>query len=401
MLDEMNPHKERRSSDSPAIMAKKPEREFENVNLLRSLMGDSKKETSGRSAMSTLTSSEQFSYQRNSTDGLSAPNTSNSQIQPPVLSPENDHGKPAGQPPSISTAPPPYRTSSFPRMTVPGSVSSQCQADLSDHSYKSLVVLRSSSSPSSYAASPQIQKSHTRPVSEPNPGLNALFQQPVRLKPYSTSGPTGSGLHTTGESGLRGASLQDSLSTTSSMTSLRSHVSEWGTYSESSRPLSQASQHSTMQHRPVPASHSSDLGIKAVQNLKGKTSKDSPVMELRNQRIALSCLSAYHAQISDQATHVIEPVSLNSGDGDLPSFEGELKRVTAERTRPGSPSSNTTDTDSLASSESMLATQCLDSGLMTMTPEIVSRRYVADSQAWQRKSRMLQVDCPNDCAEGS
>lgn len=43
----MNSNKESRSGNSPTIVAKKPNREFENIDLLQHLMGDSKRETSG------------------------------------------------------------------------------------------------------------------------------------------------------------------------------------------------------------------------------------------------------------------------------------------------------------------------------------------------------------------
>lgn len=393
----MNSNKESRSGNSPTIVAKKPNREFENIDLLQHLMGDSKRETSGRSDIP----SEQSSCLRNSTDGVLTPNAHNSQIQSPTPSLESDHNELVEQPLSISTAPLPYRASSLPKMIVSGSVSPECQIDLPDHSDKSLVVLRSSSSPSSHAATPQIGRPHTRPVSEPNPGLNALFQQPLRLKSYSTSDHTGLVplQATTSGSSSGSPSLLDSLSATSSMTSLRSQMSELGAYSESSRTESQTSQYSTAQHRPVLASYSSDPGIKAEQYIKGKTSRVLPVTEPRNQRIALSYLSAYYARVADQPAHVIEPVPSGSGSGGLPNFEGttpkasQLIGVTVERTRSGSPSSTTTDLDSLASAEDALAAfPPPDAGLMIVTPEIASRRDEADSQAWQRKTKMLQLD---------
>lgn len=40
---EMNFHRERHSSANLTVVAKEPEREFENLNLLQDLMGDSKK----------------------------------------------------------------------------------------------------------------------------------------------------------------------------------------------------------------------------------------------------------------------------------------------------------------------------------------------------------------------
>ncbi|XXH04349.1 hypothetical protein Hte_010763 [Hypoxylon texense] len=361
MSDEMNPHKGRQASNSSSLVAEEPESKFENIDLLQHLIGDSKRKSTGRYD----TPSEQSLRLRDSTDGV-----------------------PTNNPPSISAAPSSYRESSLPEMAISESISTKIQADSSDHSYKSLIVLRSSSTPSLHAASPQIQRLHARPVSEPNLGLNALFQQPARLKSHSESVPTGTvALPKSSGSSSASSSLRESLYTTSSMTSLHSPISELDAYSEISRPESHTSQQSTTHHRPALASYSSDPDIKAKQNLKDttKTSIDLSILEPRNRIIALSCLSAYYARLADQPARVKESVPLESGDSHSLGSEGIPSR-------PGSPSSTAADPDSSASTEDLLAPQPPNSGLMIVTPKIATRRDVADSQAWQRKTRMLQVD---------
>ncbi|KAI1758858.1 hypothetical protein GGR53DRAFT_528325 [Hypoxylon sp. FL1150] len=381
----MNSHKERRSGTNLAVVAKEPEREFENIHLLQDLMGGSKKQTLGRHAAPNRHSS----CPSNSSGEIPPSNTCSHQPKSSVASLRSttsltsDHRESARQLPSISTAPQPSRTSSC----------LQWNADSSPRSYKSPVVPRSSSltTPDTPTSS-QIQRPSTQPTSKPDPGLSALFQQPVRLKSYSAS--TGSGTRSSTRSS------QDSLFTTSSMTSLHSTVSGWSAYSEPGRPDSQTSQHST---RPVLALSSSNSGVKAEQDRRGKTSRNSPAAEPRDQRIALSHIYAYHARMSDGPARAMESVLGDTrADEDLSSFEGatplapQLKGTGEETTEPQSPSSDTNNPDSLESTDSVPTTQSPDSGLMVVTAEIENRRYVADSQAWQRRTRMLQVDYSKD-----
>lgn len=304
-----------------------------------------------------------------------------------VASLESDCSEPAEQQPSISPAPPPSRASNF-----PGRVPPQCPPDSSPHSFKlSPVVPRPSSLATPETTSSQIQRPSTWPVSEPNPGLNALFQQPVRLKKtYSAPSTSGSSSDT--------RSSQHSLFTVSSITSLRSTISEQSVYSEASRPDSSTSQRSA---RPTLALSSSNtgVGVKVEQILRGKM---STAAEPRDQRIALSHLSAYHARISDESSRAIESVLHGVGDDDSSSIEDTTSAICQlkETTGPQLTSSTTIDLDSLESSGGVGATQSPDSGLMVMTPEIENRRCVADSLAWQRRTRMLQIDYPRELDRG-
>ncbi|KAI0156717.1 hypothetical protein GGR52DRAFT_198561 [Hypoxylon sp. FL1284] len=281
--------------------------------------------------------------------------------------------------------------------SLPLSISQERQASLSAQRNKTPIMLRSSCSVLFHTASSQAQTLPIQPVSEPDSGMRVLFQHPIRPKSNSTSDPSREiPLHTTaGISHSRSASLQSSMSKTPGTAYLRSIFYKRVSSRKSSSLEPQAFQCSRTQHRAVLALSSSDPGAKAVHDPRD-TERDLPVMKPRDDRVALAHISTYYARMTEPG-HMKKPVQSGPTGDSPPGIKStawtvsQLKKATKEQIRPELASPVTSCPGSESARNYLLTARSPDSGPMIATPRSTSGKDVADSQAWQRKTRMLQI----------
>ncbi|KAI1373043.1 hypothetical protein F4677DRAFT_235814 [Hypoxylon crocopeplum] len=370
-----------RLNKAATTTAGEPETRFENVNLLKSLLGDKEKESSESPkhsislGTSTDKSIESDDYEKNA--------------QSPTTCVEGDHMGMTR-----------YQADDLSETSVSGNVSPGSLGSFSSRSHKSLDTPRSSLSDTTTS---KIQRPYTEPGSEASKGLKALFQEPVRLKSYSTSYPSRPVYSQTSPDhpSPTSPSLLDSPSTMSSITSLASYIYERRTDDGMSSIEFETAQLHATQHRPLLTSSQSEQRTEGIHRPDSQTSRNSQAQYSRSQRIALSQIFVYQARVT--STPVVDEMSATPTYGkDIPlglecassqfhqstSTEGELTRHASI--------SSVVALDSSAPHESTIDPQDpqpSNSGLMILEPD--NRRGVVDSQAWQRKTRLLQLDLPN------
>lgn len=254
--------------------------------------------------------------------------------------------------PSAATpaVPPSHETNASHDMDISDDISSILSDGFSPLSLDLSLDMSLLSSPN---ATPQ--EPNTEPAPEFNAGLKALFQQPVRLRPHSASYP----IVRPDDSVLTSPSVQASLTTTPSVKSDRSRVSESSTSGQSSGFQSQTS----------PSS------VESANQPDSKFSRSVYKAESLKKRVALSQLFIY---THDPRTSR-KPADAGTGE---------------KKTRSASTPSATTMTGLSPPYESATAPQSPDSGLIVLEPDC--RRGMVDSQQWQRKTRLLQLNPLSD-----
>ncbi|KAH9992389.1 hypothetical protein F4779DRAFT_609228 [Xylariaceae sp. FL0662B] len=355
------------------------DKEFENVDLLKSLMSD---ENKGRSTASL----QHSSTPRSSADNHSIGSKARGRPKPsPISSQENDCGK-VVEPPSGACQPRESPEMVVPRGTPPS------------RSVTPLDLIQRPNPPVHFnTTSSQEQVPCTVPTSMPTTGLQALFQQPVRLKSKPESSLNGSGY-------LRDATIYgDSVpyrnlpSTTPSTESLRSQGSRLSMQNPPTSHGFQAFRPNSPHKSPGRPLHSDQLNKLASQPVLGHSAeKEAAVTSDQNSQSRSNGLS----QLFVYQSRPIKKSPNGSSNSPAPDSTVlcELESTTTASVKPtgvettsarSASTSSSAETQSSSLCEIAENPQSLDSGLPVSEPG--RRRDMVDSEAWQRRTKMFQT----------
>ncbi|KAI0378677.1 hypothetical protein F5Y04DRAFT_261342 [Hypomontagnella monticulosa] len=355
-----------REPDKPVVMAaNSSERKFKNVDLLKSLMSGSKKGTSGRSTLPPKHSSDL----RSSVEQITESDTHDrSNIESPSATPE---------------APSPHPENESPNVEISEDIASIISDGFSCLSLDLSLDVPLQSSPNA-----TLQELDTEPVPKSKPGLKALFQQPVRLRPHSASYPT----IRPDDSVPTSPSVQASLTTTPSVKSDRSQTSESSTSGQSSGAESQISSVDPPFNQPPPPLPEYQSSI-AFTHHRSSSSTNGNTYEanLRREKVALSQVFMYQARVSCKPTYDAESTSLtprNAIPVELEGDEPEPNGIQGKKPKVTPTPSVATTTILSPTYGNSISPQSLDSGLIVLEPDC--RRNAVDSQHWQRKTKMFR-----------
>ncbi|KAI1074330.1 hypothetical protein F5B20DRAFT_440622 [Whalleya microplaca] len=373
------------------------DKESENIVLLKSLMGGGDTGTQGRSNVP----SHHCSTPRNSADQSIRAIASGYRTPSPTSSRGSDCRKVLGPQHSAVNVPSSYQTYEFPEMADPGHKSSSRSCDFCGRSSTSLEVQRSNPSTPSNTTLYQAQRSFVVPTSASSTGLQALFQQPVRLKPSSEHRSSGPGYAQNATIYATSTTPRKSIPGMPSMESLRSHDSRFSIPDQQNCSETQVFRPHKANHSPPKLSYTDLTGKltnqSAPMHTMGKPTVTSDVQSHR-QSNGLSKLFTYHPCLVKQSpsglSNLPAPDStvLCELEGEIPASQKPTEAETM-RTRSASASSPVSPHESLFPHETTTKSQSLESGSLVSEPG--KRRDMVDSEAWQRRTKMFQMEDPD------
>ncbi|KAI2470493.1 hypothetical protein F4781DRAFT_174643 [Annulohypoxylon bovei var. microspora] len=397
MLERMKRFKGRRSSKSPTTEVRKPETQFAKVDIPESSMGNNKKTCLGRPVRSL----ELSPSPRRSTDQEIAWHTYDRPTWSPVPSLASDRSDIIRSPSSAPASQLHYQIYGLPELAVSGGVSPRLSSDSFDEPHQ---TLDTSTSFLLDATPPRIQRRYTESAAEPDAGLKALFEKPIRLRPDLASSPSEPvPLQTRPDaSSIFGPPLTDLPYATPDTTSHRPLVSESSTHKRPSNPELRTFQVRVPHNQPLliltpPQAQSSDNPAHRLDSETGGSTQDEPSP---SQKIALAQVFMYQARMTNQPTHETKVVSAVADDNVALESKASGPRLSlatkaeARRPRSVSTSSIITKPNSPSSYDRTIVPRSLHVG--SMAYELDGGRNVVDSETWRKQSRILQLDSFND-----
>ncbi|KAL7625952.1 hypothetical protein AAE478_002721 [Parahypoxylon ruwenzoriense] len=317
---------------------------------------------------------------RNSTDQVSTSNAYGQYSNAPVRTNRGGLARPLS---GIVPKPSSYQTYESSKALVPGNMPLDSRDDFPGRFYKSL-------------DKPQPNLTTV----EPNTGLKSLFQEPVRLRAHSASHSNGTVRVqiTPKHASSVSPSLPESLSTVSSTTSLSSQVSGLNTHDRPGSSELRTSQPRAHHYALSTASRSGagaerEIGQPAHTPNYG-TARTAPTMDSQSHHIGLSQLFVYQARMVQQPSRDARTTSPTPGGAVLFELESTPPQSAIPPRIDMARSSVPRSSSSLLSHQATVAPQ--PPGSRPVVPEPGSRRDVVDSKAWQRKTRMFQLNVPDD-----
>ncbi|KAI1393152.1 uncharacterized protein F4822DRAFT_1635 [Hypoxylon trugodes] len=274
----MNYFKRRLSHKPRTAAARKPDSRFENVDLLKLLMDKTERKISGRFSVSPERHpSPRSSSDRNPSEAYGYSTTSS------TSSMGSDHGNTFESSLStLATAASLHQAPMCPGITVPGNMSPGFPRGSFDNTQDS-----------------NFHKPYVELVVERRAGLKALFQEPVRLRPHSTS--------LSGDSVRLDAfpnypyspnsAPENSLSTLPSVRNSRPQNSECGRHDRPASTEFQAPQANTPNVRALTVSAQVKLDAETASRTSSETDRDMQAMDPRAQKVALSLIFMYQARM--------------------------------------------------------------------------------------------------------
>ncbi|KAI1206619.1 uncharacterized protein F4807DRAFT_438708 [Annulohypoxylon truncatum] len=397
MLKKMNFFKRRRSNKPSVTGAGELDEQFAKVNTTKSSLGDSKDTTLGRPAGSL----EELPGYGSSTDQRIAWDAFDRPAQSSVPSLASDRSCAITSPSPAPTVQPLYEIYALPEPTVSGEISSRHSCDSFDEPEP---TLDTSTSFLLDATPPRTRRRYTESAAKPEAGLKALFETPSHIEPHPRSSPSEPApLHSRpNNSGLFGPPLEESAYASPNITSHQPLVSESFTAHE--LPSDAEVQTTQVRAPPVkplfiltPPQTQSD--VKPSRRLDVEAKRKTEDEPSPSQKIALAQVFMYQARMTNQPAYNTKTTSAITDDGI--SFESKPSglqlspsaRAGARRPRSVSTSSIRATPNTLLSYDNTIVPRPLQAGFMISELDgSVTKGNAVDSEAWRRKSKMLQSD---------
>ncbi|KAI0880760.1 uncharacterized protein GGS22DRAFT_79787 [Annulohypoxylon maeteangense] len=401
MLKRMGIFKRRRSNKPPIAEANELDEQFAKVDVSNSSIGDSKGVASGRSASSLNKSpSSRSSTEKeiaHAWEGFDGP----AQSSVPSLASDRSCAVRTASP--VPTIPLHYELYALPEPTVSGKLSSKRSCDSFDSFDEPEQTLDTSTSFLLDATPPRAPRQRKEAAVELEAGLTALFEKPSLFN--SHSGPSPSEpiplKIRSDDSKLFGPPLQGISTATPDISSHHLLVTGSSAHELPSDTELQSSQVHVPPVKPLltltpPPVQSSTKPTRPLDSGTSRIIEDEPSP---SQKIALAQVFMYQARMTGQPPErtkkasAITDENISFGSKTSGPRLSSAARAEARRPRSASTSSIITNPDSSLSYDKSMVPQPLH--IKLTTPELDGsciRRNVVDSEAWRRKSRMLQLD---------
>ncbi|KAI1444974.1 hypothetical protein F5Y02DRAFT_142326 [Annulohypoxylon stygium] len=392
MLRKMRLFKRRRSTKISAEEMNGSDEQFAKVDISNHLIDSSEKIALGQPARYL----QQSSSSRSSTDHEIVWNEFDGPAQSSVPSLASDRSGAKRSPSPVPTVPVHYEVYALPEPTASGEASSRHSFDSFDEPEP---TIDTSTSFLLDATPPRTRRRKTESAAKSEEGLKSLFEKPTRIKTHPGSPPSEPILSElrSKDSSLFGPPLQDLPYATPGITTHLPSVTAPTIYELPSDTGFQTSQIDASSVKPLliltPPQPQPTAKPPRLENETSGSSQEEPSP---SQKIALAQVFMYQARMTKQPAFntktssaiTDDNISYDSGPGLFP-----VARAEARRPRSVSTSSVITTHNSPLSYDQAMVPRPLHIGSTAHELDgSDSRRDVVDSEAWRRKSRMLQLD---------
>ncbi|KAI1093250.1 hypothetical protein F5B19DRAFT_156522 [Rostrohypoxylon terebratum] len=397
MLKKMRLFKRRRSTKICAEERNRSDEQFAKVDIPNHSIDNSENIALGRPARSL----QQSPSTRSSADHEITHNAFGGPAQSSVPSLASDRSCAIRSPSPVPTVPVHYEVYALPEPTASGEASSRNSCDSFDEPEP---TIDTSTSFLLDATPPRTRRRRKESTAKPEDGLKSLFEEPTCIKQHLGLSPREAGplQMYSDDSSLFGPPLQHRPSATSGITAHRSPIAAPAVHelpSDTGSPIFQVDDASPVKPLLILTPPQSQPIVKPPRRLEIETSRSTQEEPSPSQKIALAQVFMYQARMANQPTlntktswaitdDSISYESKNSGPGLFP-----VARAEARRPRSVSTSSVMTTHDAPFSYDQTMVPRPLYVGPTAHELDgSDSGRNVVDSEAWRRKSRMLQLD---------